>query len=179
VHHQLAFVSVGRLITIPSMPRNLLFLCTGNYYRSRFAELLFNHLATQRSLGWRATSAGLNTDNNHLLEGNVSPFTAAALRAKGIECDVSRSPRRCQLQDLRGADLIVALKQAEHEPLLKMRYAEFAGPVRFWHVHDLDGATPGDALAEIESLVRGLVDELSAPPHEVRRAAHAGLPEHP
>jgi protein-tyrosine phosphatase len=31
-------------------PKIMLFLCTGNYYRSRFAELLFNHLAKQRGL---------------------------------------------------------------------------------------------------------------------------------
>jgi protein-tyrosine-phosphatase len=27
-----------------------------NYYRSRIAELLFNHLAKQRGLDWQATS---------------------------------------------------------------------------------------------------------------------------
>jgi protein-tyrosine phosphatase len=30
-----------------------------NYYRSRIAELLFNHLAKQRGLDWQATSRGL------------------------------------------------------------------------------------------------------------------------
>jgi hypothetical protein len=40
-------------------PKIMLFLCTGNYYRSRFAELLFNHLAKQRGLDWQATSRGL------------------------------------------------------------------------------------------------------------------------
>ena len=40
----------------------VLFLCTGNYYRSRFAEELFNHLAIQRGLAWRADSAGLEVE---------------------------------------------------------------------------------------------------------------------
>ncbi|MBN2191381.1 MAG: hypothetical protein JW751_01075 [Polyangiaceae bacterium] len=37
----------------------VLFLCTGNYYRSRFAEAVFSHGASQRAVGWRALSRGL------------------------------------------------------------------------------------------------------------------------
>ena len=37
----------------------VLFVCTGNYYRSRFAEAVFNHLAAARGLPWRAVSRGL------------------------------------------------------------------------------------------------------------------------
>ncbi len=44
------------------MTHKLLFLCTGNYYRSRFAELLFNHLAAQVGLDWRADSRGVATE---------------------------------------------------------------------------------------------------------------------
>jgi protein-tyrosine-phosphatase len=36
--------------------QRVLFLCTGNYYRSRYAEELFNHLARAEGLGWRAFS---------------------------------------------------------------------------------------------------------------------------
>jgi protein-tyrosine-phosphatase len=37
----------------------ILFLCTGNYYRSRFAEVLFNSVADKMGLPWRAASRGL------------------------------------------------------------------------------------------------------------------------
>src|SRR5262245_31370231 len=40
----------------------LLFLCTGNYYRSRFAELLFNARAATHALPWQAFSRGLAID---------------------------------------------------------------------------------------------------------------------
>jgi hypothetical protein len=33
--------------------KQVLFLCSGNYYRSRFAEHLFNWLAPKASLPWR------------------------------------------------------------------------------------------------------------------------------
>ena len=39
--------------------KTLLFLCTGNYYRSRYAEELFNHRAAPAGLNWRAQSRGL------------------------------------------------------------------------------------------------------------------------
>jgi protein-tyrosine phosphatase len=35
------------------------FLCTGNYYWSRFAEILFNSVAGKRGLPWQASSRGL------------------------------------------------------------------------------------------------------------------------
>ncbi|MSR59513.1 MAG: low molecular weight phosphatase family protein, partial [Planctomycetaceae bacterium] len=43
----------------------VLFLCTGNYYRSRFAEVYFNWLAAQRGSVWRADSFGLALDPNN------------------------------------------------------------------------------------------------------------------
>ena len=39
--------------------KTVLFLCTGNYYRGRFAEVLFNSVAGKMGLPWRATSRGL------------------------------------------------------------------------------------------------------------------------
>ena len=38
--------------------KKILFLCTGNYYRSRYAEEIFNHMARNKGLPWRAFSRG-------------------------------------------------------------------------------------------------------------------------
>ena len=38
--------------------KTVLFLCTGNYYRSRFAEALFDSVAVRMGLPWRASSRG-------------------------------------------------------------------------------------------------------------------------
>ena len=39
--------------------KNVLFLCTGNYYCSRFAEILFDSVAGKMGLHWKASSRGL------------------------------------------------------------------------------------------------------------------------
>ena len=56
----------------------VLFLCTGNYYRSRFAEALFNSVAGKMGLPWRATSRGLALERG---VHNVGPMAVAAVNA--------------------------------------------------------------------------------------------------
>ena len=62
--------------------KTVLFLCTGNYYRSRFAEMLFNHLAAERGLQWRADSRGLNPDP--LYARPISGHTRRAMQRLGV-----------------------------------------------------------------------------------------------
>jgi protein-tyrosine phosphatase len=143
--------------------KTLLFLCTGNYYRSRFAEMWFNHLAAESRLGWKAVSRGLDTSMNHLLSGVISPATDAALRARNVRLpNEHRSPCECCLADLADADRVVALKEAEHRPLLGLRFPGWPDRVDYWHVHDVDQADAAVALAEIDRLVRQLVADLAA-----------------
>src|SRR5579884_2286819 len=56
--------------------RTVLFLCTGNYYRSRFAEALFDAVAVGRGLDWRAESRGLAIERG---VGNVGPMAAVVV----------------------------------------------------------------------------------------------------
>ena len=45
-------------IIIGSMSKKVIFVCSANYYRSRYAEHYFNWLAGQEKLGWEADSRG-------------------------------------------------------------------------------------------------------------------------
>jgi protein-tyrosine phosphatase len=63
--------------------RRVLFLCTGNYYRSRYAEELFNHLATAEGLAWHAFSCGAAEKGSPDNFGPMSLFAREALAAKG------------------------------------------------------------------------------------------------
>lgn len=140
----------------------ILFICAGNYYRSRFAEIVFNRLAESHGLAAHATSRGLATELCRDFPGVISPYAIDALQAMRLTCEsVNRPPTQLSQDDLSSADRIIALKEAEHRPLLAARYAGWEDRVSYWHIHDLDGALPAVALKEVEFQVRQLIDELS------------------
>ncbi len=143
--------------------REVLFICTGNYYRSRFAEAVFNHVARRDGLPWRAFSRGLAI---HLAEGNLSRHTGAALDERGIDPSHT-GPTRVSLteEDLARAHRIVALKRDEHHAMMLAQFPSWADRITYWAVHDLDAAEPAQALAEIEILVAELIRE-TRPAHD-------------
>src|SRR4051812_2104311 len=144
---------------------HLLFICTGNYYRSRFAEILFNAAARERGLPWKATSRG--TDIYGAGKDNVGPISMvarAALDVRGVPIGPDlRNPLPLAEADLAAADLIVAVCEAEHRPHLQRDFPAAVERVEFWAVQDL-GDTPADeALAALEQHVRALIERLSRP----------------
>jgi protein-tyrosine phosphatase len=143
--------------------KQVLFVCTGNYYRSRFAEILFNAGARERGLAWRATSRGTDVDGAG--RWNVGPFSVharEALEARGVSLDPDlRMPLSLTADDLTAADLVVAVCEAEHRPHLERDFPHAAPSVEYWGVEDL-GVTPAAvALPAIERHVAALLDRLS------------------
>jgi predicted translation initiation factor SUI1 len=134
--------------------KTVLFLCTGNYYRSRFAEVLFNSVADKMGLPWRASSRGLALERGVHNVGPMAVSAVQALEAMGVRADpaVTRLPVQVTAADLDGAAWIVALKQAEHLPLLQERFPARAERVEFWHIDDAP-----NVLGQIEQEVMGLV----------------------
>jgi protein-tyrosine phosphatase len=159
-----AIVAILSLAMTDSEPRRVLFLCSGNYYRSRFAEHLFNHLAEREQLAYRADSAGLWPECHTHNPGPMSPHTIAALRELGVRLPATlRSPRDVEPPDFERSALTVALKEAEHRPLVMQRFPAALVRVEFWHVDDVGDAPPSVALPMIERLVRALIQRLREP----------------
>ena len=139
----------------------VLFLCTGNYYRSRYAEHYFNALASQGNLAWRAISRGLLPSSENV--GSMSLHALARLRLQGIEPPKPmRLPVELKEDDLAAAALTIAVNEVEHRQMMRARFPLWAERVRYWTVHDLDVTDAGTALAAIENAVQGLLAELSA-----------------
>jgi protein-tyrosine phosphatase len=139
----------------------VLFLCTANFYRSRFAEELFNGRAPLSGLNWSARSRALAIERVPENGGPLSPYVMKALGERGI-CGVGleRYPQQCSTEDLESADLIIALKEAEHRPYLLERFAGWEDRVTYWHVHDIDVSVPTDALASLDHQIETLIRQL-------------------
>jgi protein-tyrosine phosphatase len=151
------------------MPTNLktvVFVCTGNFYRSRFAEYLFNALAKKAGLFWRATSRGLRTWSVGKHEGPISEFAAYRLTALDVPFDRARSPIQLSELDLEDADLVIALKRVEHHEMMDAQFPAWADRINYWNIDDLDCATADEALplceARVSTLVKTLLTEQEA-----------------
>ncbi len=142
-------------------PPKVLFICTGNYYRSRFAEILFNAFAREAHLHWIAGSRGIAPER---VAGSrpISIDAVRGLASRGIEGGTDyRYPEKVQEHDLMTARLVIGLNEREHRWYLEENFPAWKGEVEYWHIEDV-GLTPvEDALGEIEDLVRGLIVRLS------------------
>jgi protein-tyrosine phosphatase len=140
--------------------KTVLFLCTGNYYRSRFAEIFFNWHAAKRALAWRAESRGLALHASNV--GPISRHTLEYFSTRGILSDAcGRFPVAASHSDFAAAHRIIAVKEAEHRPLVDMLFEKWRDRVEYWHVHDVDCALPVDTIAHLEREVIQLLEQLA------------------
>jgi len=143
------------------MANKILFLCTGNYYRSRFAEILFNSLVSETGLNWKADSRALALELGVNNVGPMSRYVTSALAQRGIELTgVQRYPIQVKAIDFEEADVIIALKESEHRPYLLERYPDWADKVEYWDVTDGIPTAKYDPLGEIEKEINRLIQRL-------------------
>jgi protein-tyrosine phosphatase len=140
----------------------ILFLCSGNYYRSRFAELLFNGLASTRGCGWIAESRALCLERGSCNVGPYAPEVPLTLREHGVEPPAHpRMPLQVTTSDLRAAGLVVALCEREHRTLLAQRFPEWENGVEYWHIEDKAVTPAARALPQIVQCVEQLLARLT------------------
>ena len=123
--------------------KTVLFLCTGNYYRSRLAELLFNHYAETLELPWHALSMGLAQQMHWK---GISPCALQYLEQRQLIFPpekVLRDPIPVTLEDVEQAEAIVLLNRSEHQIMMSQRFGlvakvfEERGRLRYWNVYDI------------------------------------------
>jgi translation initiation factor 1 len=135
----------------------VLFLCSGNYFRSRFAEILFNHIARKFGLAWQAASRDLALEQGVNNVGSVAALVHQGLVQRGIKAAdaLSRMPQAVTEIDLEKADRVVALNETEHLPLLQTYSTTVRAKIEYWHMEDAP-----EALAQIEEQVNDLIARL-------------------
>ena len=138
---------------------NVLFLCTGNYYRSRLAEIYFNHIAQREGHAWRADSRGLQITGSNV--GPISQYTERWLKEQNIPlAEPIRFPIPVQEADFWRAQHIVAVKEAEHRAMMDKYFPHWTNRVQFWNIHDLDAAEPHHAIPELIKHVDQFMQQL-------------------
>ncbi len=145
-------------------PRVVLFLCSGNYYRSRFAEAIFNHRATAAGLRWVATSAGLRPDHFRFNPGTISSLVTEGLSARGIAAAPPRAPLAVCEADLESAARVIAMKESEHRPVIAANFPRWTDRVVYWNVEDVMDAAPFQTLRAIDHRVDELIEALVEAP---------------
>ena len=144
--------------------KTLLFLCTGNYYRSRYAEELFNHGVGRVGPAWRARSRGLAIERGINNIGPLSLFALEALRERGLVArSGDRFPQQCTTTDLESAGHIVALYEPEHRPLMRERFSAWESRVEYWEIADVEIVPPKVALRAIDHQIDILIGRLRLP----------------
>ena len=139
--------------------KTVLFICTGNFYRSRFAEAVFNYHASKENLPWKAISRGLAI---HWATGPLSPFTAGALAVRRIPLHhTGRDRMQLTEDDLKSADLRILMDRNEHFAMMMEHFPHWTAQVEYWDVPDLPINQPEVALPAIEGKVLELLERLS------------------
>ncbi len=138
--------------------KELLFICTGNYYRSRFAEAWFNFRIQGRLDGWRAISRGLDIG---WAPPGMSADTRDAIKRFSIpeECYTHQKTALTEAC-LKNAELVYALKETEHKPMIMRQFPQWESKVHYWEIHDLDVAGPEVTIPEICLKVDQLISSL-------------------
>jgi len=140
--------------------KQILFLCTANYYRSRFSEMYFNHLATAEGLTIRADSAALEMAKWRTYNpGELSVHTITALGELGVAIEKPyRAPRQFDPKIHAGMRLI-ALSETEHRPMVTRLFPEVLDAVEFWKVEDVDFESPEKAIAIMKESVERCIQK--------------------
>ena len=137
----------------------VLFICTGNYYRSRYAEIIFNNTASEYGLGWTSFSRGFQESTR---EAPISPNALNRLQDKNVLTSQIRYPIKLSPSDLALAHRIILMDELEHKPMLESQFAEWSDYVEYWNIQDVEFEAPASALDRLERKVDLLISNLEA-----------------
>ncbi len=152
----------------PAAKRQILFVCTGNYYRSRYAQAFFNLKAEEIELGWTAVSRGLAIDPGRK---GISRLAAQELSKRGVPQALCQGDAQPLTEaDLNKSDYIVVMDETEHRPMIERRFPKRDDrKIHYWKIPDFPIMSAPNACAAMSENIDHLLKELAGPTEEERR----------
>jgi protein-tyrosine phosphatase len=92
----------------------------------------------------------------------MSPLAVEQLRKRGVRpVNHLRLALPVNGFDFETSELVVAMHETEHRPLLESRWSSYSKAVRYWHVPDIDARAPRYALSLAEGQVEALLAQIA------------------
>lgn len=137
----------------------ILFICTGNYYRSRFAEIYFNHLAPELHLVDFAHSRGL------IVQDWTNPISQTSLKyleKLGINPNPNhRMPQVLTNDCFKSYHRFIAMDEQEHRPMIEDKFPKWADRMEYWRIRDKPYAAPEVSLPRLAKNIEELLYSIS------------------
>ena len=156
----ISFDSLGIAGTADSpKEKAVLFICTGNFYRSRLAEALFNFYSSKNNSAWKAFSRGLDltTLTPSQKQSRISELTIKGLESLEVPTSFAGGrPTQLTVSDLDRSSIIVALNQSEHRPVLEKKYPAQKSKITYWEIGDSKTLNPTQAIELINNNVKAI-----------------------
>jgi len=143
--------------------KRVLFLCTGNYYRSRLAEALFNFYSQEKKLHWKALSHAINIDALTPTQkaSGVSEIVLKGLENLGIPLSFANEvPTPLTQNDLETNPIVVALSRQEHQPVLEKQFPTQKSKIQYWDIGDSKVLESTQTIPMIQTHVQKLIESL-------------------
>ena len=140
----------------------LYFVCMGNYYRSRLAEELALHYASQYGIEITVDSGGLSKIPNPANQGSIAQATLAYLANKSVQPKNSdRIPKKCSIDEVDVADIVVCTDAEEQMALFLKMFPKYQGELIAWQAPDQQYdpwlETPEKIDRNVEDLIKQLL----------------------
>ena len=138
---------------------NILFVCTANIFRSRFAEEVFNFLAIKEKISARAFSAGLKVGEYHIRR--IHRPALEQLEKLNIK---PKRPNKLSLHidevQLNKYDQLICMDETEHKPMVLSNSKLKGFNFEYWDIIDEPKVQSDVSLPLCYKKVKELVADL-------------------
>jgi len=135
--------------------KQILFVCTGNWFRSKFAETYL------RSKGYtNVISRGIDVNNNKYKEIRKLQKINKCVKKKLKQLKLIKFynynivPTQLSNSDIKRSRITIAMDKKEHRKAIKSTFSKYSNNVIYWDISDVDA---GDCTKEDTILTKLMI----------------------